>query len=452
MTTEPTPDSELLPIVANQIDAAPQQQISFAEFMELVLYHPKHGYYASKAAIFGPQGDFITSPHWGHDFGELLAVQFADLWNLLERPQPFQLVEMGAGQGLVAADVLSYLQRHHPDCFAALEYTIVEKSAALKADQQQRLAPWQAFLQWTSLDEIAPITGCIFSNELVDAFPVHLVEKRQGQLWEVFVANGDGGVEADEGDGEGRRGLRRERSAERDAGTRGRGDGPSPITHHPLPITHHPSPITHFTEVLAPVSTPQINEYFALVGIDLLSGQYPDGYRTEVNLAALDWVAAIAAKLHRGYVLTIDYGHLAHRYYSPARRSGTLKCYYQHRHHDNPYLYMGEQDITAHVDFTALEKQGQPLGLEKVGFTQQALFLMALGIGDRMAALSQARSQPQAGSQQTLQSLLQRRETLRQLIDPMGLGNFGVLLQSKAVENPQLPKGFQEPEMASSRI
>ncbi|MEO1446360.1 MAG: SAM-dependent methyltransferase, partial [Cyanobacteria bacterium J06635_11] len=216
MTTEPTPDSELLPIVANQIDAAPQHQIAFAEFMELALYHPQHGYYASKAAMIGPQGDFITSPHLGHDFGELLAVQFAELWELLDCPQPFQLIEMGAGQGLIAADVLSYLQQHHPDCFSVLEYTVVEKSAALKAEQQQRLTTWQGALRWASLDAIAPdsVTGCIFSNELVDAFPVHLVEKRQGQLWEVFVANGDGGVEADEGDGEGRRGLRRERSAE----------------------------------------------------------------------------------------------------------------------------------------------------------------------------------------------------------------------------------------------
>ncbi|MEM8807595.1 MAG: class I SAM-dependent methyltransferase [Cyanobacteria bacterium P01_G01_bin.38] len=427
MTTEPTPDSELLPIIANKIDVAPQQLISFAEFMELSLYHPQHGYYASKAAMIGPQGDFITSPHLGYDFGELLAVQFAELWEIIGHPQPFQLVEMGAGQGLVAADVLSYLQQHHPDCFAALEYILVEKSAALKAEQQQRLNPWQKFLRWASLDAIAPdsITGCIFSNELVDAFPVHLVEVRNGALWEVFVRKAKG---------------------ERRKGQGQRADHELPATHYPLSTTHYPPPATHylpFTEVLAPLSNPRIHEYFALVGIDLLSGQYPDGYRTEVNLAALDWMAAIAAKLHRGYLLTVDYGHLAHRYYSPARRSGTLKCYYQHRHHDNPYLYVGEQDITAHVDFTALEKQGASVGLEKVGFTQQALFLMALGLGDRMAALSQP------GSQQTLQSLLQRRETLRQLIDPTGVGNFGVLLQSKAIKNPQLPKGFQEPKMSS---
>ena len=384
------PESELLPIIAAQIQATPQQQISFAEFMGLALYHPKFGYYASKAAIIGPQGDFITSPHLGHDFGELLAVQFAELWALLDRPKPFHLVEMGAGQGLVAIDVLSYLQQHHPECFSALAYTIVEKSAALRAEQQQRLVAWQNSLRWAALDEIASdsITGCFFSNELVDAFPVHLVEVRDGKLWEVFITY--------------------------DSNT--------------------------FAEILAPLSPPQLSDYFGQVGIDLLSDQYPEGYRTEVNLAALDWMNAIAAKLHRGYLLTIDYGHLAHRYYSPARRSGTLKCYYQHRHHDNPYIYVGQQDITAHVDFTALEKQGEKNGLQTVGFTQQALFLMALGIGDRMAALSYA----DAGH--PLQSLLQRRENLRQLIDPMGLGNFGVLLQSKAIEGKPLPKGFQEPK------
>ena len=138
----------------------------------------------------------------------------------------------------------------------------------------------------------------------------------------------------------------------------------------------------------------------------------------------------VADKLHCGYLLTIDYGYLASRYYSPARSQGTLMCYYQHRHHDNPYINIGRQDITAHVDFTALERWGEQCGLSKVGFTQQGLFLMALGIGDRIATLSTT-------TEQSIQQLLQRRDALHQLIDPQGLGGFGVLVQSKGLTPAQ---------------
>jgi SAM-dependent MidA family methyltransferase len=188
-------------------------------------------------------------------------------------------------------------------------------------------------------------------------------------------------------------------------------------------VTSGDSP--QFNEQLGDLSTPELAIYFNLIGIDLLSGTYPDGYRTEVNLAALDWLQTVSDRLHRGYVLTIDYGYPAHRYYNPRRNQGTLQCYYQHSHHNNPYVYVGDQDITAHVDFTALERQGDRCGLQSVGSIQQGLFLMALGLGDRIAALSNPTSN------QSLQAVLSRRETLHALINPMGLGNFNVLIQSK---------------------
>jgi SAM-dependent MidA family methyltransferase len=407
------PSAALLAEIIDRIQTTSLQRISFAEFMDLALYHPDYGYYAANAAILGPQGDFVTSVHLGQDFGELLAEQLAEFWQFLQRPQPFHVVEMGAGQGRMAADVLSYLRREHADCFAAMTYTLVEASAALQAEQRRCLMPWQDHIQWQSLEAIAPdsITGCVFSNELVDAFPVHLVELRQGQLWEVFVCvDGARGQEA------------------RDKGMEA---------------------LPRFQEVLGEPSTPRLLEYFDLVGIDLLSGHYPDGYRTEVNLAALDWVAAIATRLHQGYLLTIDYGYPAHRYYSPARHQGTLQCYCRHRHHNDPYWAVGQQDITAHVDFTALERQGEQVGLQTVGFTQQAMFLMALGLGDRLAALSR---EPVTATH-SVQTLLQRRETLRGLIDPMGVGNFGVLVQSKGLPSPaqgKLPKGLDLPPMSAS--
>ncbi|MEL6352237.1 MAG: SAM-dependent methyltransferase, partial [Cyanobacteria bacterium J06627_28] len=179
-------------VIAQHIRQSDAQRITFSKFMELALYHPQFGYYATPGSIIGPQGDFITSPHMGHDFGEVIAEQFADMWVALGRPKRFDLVEMGAGQGLIAGDAIAHLQTHHPQCFQALNYIIIEKSAALQVEQQKRLSHWQAqgvSITWETLENISKNTlvGCAFSNELVDAFPVHLVEIHQEQLKEVWV-------------------------------------------------------------------------------------------------------------------------------------------------------------------------------------------------------------------------------------------------------------------------
>jgi SAM-dependent MidA family methyltransferase len=313
---------------------------------------------------------------------------------------------MGAGQGLIVQDVLRYLHRHHFECFEALEYLIVEKSPAMIAAQQQRLQKlvdsWGR-LSWKTWDEIPPhsLVGCCFSNELVDAFPVHQIAIQDGQLQEIYV-------------------------------TLSTEDAANPF---------------HFTEVVAEPSTPTLKEYFELIGLDVSAARYPNGYRSEVNLAALDWMDTVADRLQTGYLLTLDYGYPAHRYYSSTRSQGTLQCYYQHAHHSDPYVAIGRQDITAHVDFTALEKQGERCGLQTVGFTQQGLFLMALGLGDRIAALSH---QSEADPAQSLSDILRRRESLHALINPLGLGNFGVLIQSKGLNDTQRQqalKGLTVPPM-----
>ena len=395
MNDSPDRASDLSSLITQQISRSSERRISFAEYMEMALYHPHYGYYAAKNEKIGAHGDFFTSPHLAVDFGELLAQQFAQMWQILGQPQPFTLVEMGAGQGLLAADVLRGLQHQHPNCFAALEYVIVEKAAALIAEQKLRLQPWQSGvkIEWRSLDEIPAheIVGGIFSNELVDAFPVHLVTLADGELQEIYVtAQSDG-----------------------------------------------------FGEILGSLSTSKITDYFSLNGIDLSTPAYPEGYRTEVNLAALDWLSLISERIQRGYVLTIDYGYPAIRYYSPRRSQGTLQCYHQHSHHNNPYLNVGQQDITAHVDFTALERQGDRCGLKTLGFTQQGLFLMALGLGDRLTAISQI----DAKNAQDIQNAILRRDALHQLMNPMGLGNFGVLIQSKGLtesENGRTLLGLME--------
>lgn len=399
------PDRSSKPLcdrLSERITAHPQRRISFAEFMAIALYDPDHGYYATAGSAIGEAGDFYTSPHLGADFGELLAEQFVELWHLLDTPRPFTLVEMGAGQGILAADVLRYLYRQHHDCFEAVDYVLVEVSAAMRAEQQRRLKPLadSGQVRWCSWDKIPPdsITGCFFSNELVDAFPVHQVAIAQGQLQEIYV------------------------------------------TLAPAPA---PDATPRFAETLGELSTPALAEYFQLVGVDLPSERYPDGYRTEVNLAALDWVKTVADRLHRGYVITIDYGYPAQRYYSPTRTTGTLQCYYQHAHHSDPYLHIGRQDLTAHVDFTALERQGDRAGLTTLRFVPQGLFLMALGLGDRLAAVSY----PELGTDVNLTALLQRRDRLQSLIDPMRLGNFGVLVQGKGIDPAAQPKGLHTPTL-----
>jgi SAM-dependent MidA family methyltransferase len=381
--------------IQRQIQERADRRITFAEFMDWALYHPDYGYYNHRARQIGPTGDFFTAPHLGADFGELLAVQLVDMWERLGQPEPFTIVEMGAGQGLLAQDVLRYLQANHGDLFGQLEYIIIEKAAGLIAQQQQQLQGQFGdliSLTWRSLAAMAdqPIVGCYFSNELVDAFAVHLVEFVQGELQEVYVT-----VEDD-----------------------------------------------RFVETLGSISTPDLANYFELIGVSPTGGEYPERYRTEVNLAGLDWISTVATGLAKGYVMTIDYGYPAARYYNRVRSQGTLQCYYQHSHHSDPYIYVGEQDITAHVDFTSLERQGEQVGLEKLGVTQQAMFLMALGLGDRLAALGRSESR----DPQEVMRCLRQRDALHQLINPMGMGNFGVLVQGKGLNATEKDvKGLQAP-------
>jgi SAM-dependent MidA family methyltransferase len=373
MTTLATiPSATLLDLLLNEIQQQPDRRITFATYMEMVLYAPEVGYYARTPDRIGSRGDFFTSPHLGVDFGEMLAIQLAEMWELLGRPHPFTVVEMGAGQGLLAKDILNYWQQQYPELLA--DYVIVETSAAMRRCQQQVLVNQPVrWLEWTDLSPES-ITGCLFSNELIDALPVHQVVVKDGGLQEIYVA-----VDND----------------------------------------------NQFQEVLGTPSTPQLLEYFEQAEIPILS--YADGYRTEVNLAAIDWLQTVGSKLNKGYLLSIDYGYTSQRYYNPQRSQGTLQCYYQHRYHSNPYLHIGQQDLTAHVDFTSLIRQGNLLGLQELGFTKQGMFLMALGLADRIA---------EPGT-------LERRQALHQLIDPIGLGGFGVLLQGKNVGTASL-QGFRE--------
>ncbi|WP_088241756.1 class I SAM-dependent methyltransferase [Calothrix rhizosoleniae] len=397
MDSHPT----LCEAIARHITTSPQQKITFAEYMDLVLYHPQYGYYSTQAAKLGKEGDFFTSVHLGADFGELLAEQFVQMWELLGKPEPFHLVEMGAGQGYLALDILKYIQQQYPDFFQCLDYIIVERSLTLRQIQQEKLLEFP--VNWQTLEIISSnsIIGCFFSNELVDAMPVHQFTIHGGELQEIYVTT-------------------RELAGDKER---------SKFSQY------------LFAEVTGEPSTPQLHSYFESLGIDIY--HYPDEYQSEVNLAALQWLSIVADRLQRGYVLTIDYGYSDNRYYNPRRSQGTLQCYWHHQRHNNPYINIGQQDITAHVDFTALEKWGDRCGLKSVGFTQQGLFLMALGLGQRIASLSY--------TEQPISQVLHRRDSLHQLLDPLGLGGFGVLLQTKGLQETDVSqplKGFIIPESA----
>jgi SAM-dependent MidA family methyltransferase len=369
---------ELIEVIVDRIESSSQQRITFADYMELVLYHSQHGYYASSAERISTGGDFLTSAHLADDFGEMLAIQLHQMWEILGSPQIFSIVEMGAGQGLLAAQILDYSRQVNPAFFSSIDYLIIEAAPAMIIAQQQRLKDLP--VRWCDWGEIIDrsIVGCFLSNELIDAFPVHQVIMIDDSLQEVYLCAGD---------------------------------------------EHN-----QFLETIGELSTDRLADYWKLNNINLFDGRYPDRYRTEVNLAALKWIEQVTKKLHRGYILSIDYGYTADRYYNPMRSQGTLQCYYQHAYHNNPYINIGNQDLTAHVDFTAIQNQGELLGLNTVGFIPQGMFLMALGLGERIAAIST--------SSGDIQSLLRRRQNLHQLIDPMSLGKFGILIQSQGVTSP----------------
>lgn len=295
--------------------------IPFRRFMERALYDPAHGYYASGRAAIGRGGDFLTSVSVGPLFGRLLATQFEEMWEQLDRPARFEVVEQGANNGDFAFDVLS-AARSAPDFFEALRYAIIEPFAVNRERQQTRLGDFAEKTAWhETLPALPRFTGVHFSNELVDAFPVHRVVHRGGQWREQQVATDATGALT-------------------------WADGP-------LADPRLAAVVPHLPEV--------------------------EGYQTEINLEAPAWMEAVAGKLERGYVLVADYGYSRADYYLPERNDGTLAAYHGHRFSDDFLARPGEQDLTAHVDFTTLAQTGQSAGLTLAGFTDQHHFLAALG-------------------------------------------------------------------------
>ncbi|MGD0221204.1 MAG: SAM-dependent methyltransferase [Terriglobia bacterium] len=351
--------------------------MTFERYMGLCLYHPEFGYYTQGRERTGIAGDYFTSSDLHPVFARLVARQAAEMWNAAGRPKPFTWVEMGAGRGLFASDFLTWVEGALPEFAAVLDYAAIEPGLPQRQRIEARLAAvgqGGRFRLLANLEELAPVTGCFFSNELVDAFPVSVVTRTGGHLKEIYVA------------------------AEGDC----LGEKPGPISD---------SIVAAYVARYAP--------------------ELEESHRMEVNRQAQAWIRAVAFKLTRGYVLTIDYGDMANRLFTPDRPRGTLLAYHRHTAAEDFFTAPGESDLTAHVNFSALIDAGKAAGLEFAGFTTQEKFLLALGEATQFADVYDPG--------QTEIEMLNARLKLKRLISPEGMGNiFKVLVQRRGVPQTAL--------------
>ena len=317
--------------------------ITFAEFMEMALYHSHGGYY-TRDRQYEAHRDYYTSPSAHPAFSALIAVQLEAMWKALGEPRPFHVVEMGAGGGLMARDITDYARQYLAAFAGAMRYFTVDKAS----DEVPRGA-----------------VGCVLSNELIDAFPVHRFAIKDGGLVELFVD-----VDAD-----------------------GR-----------------------FHSVSGEPSTSALAQRLDKLGLEL-----PNGTRGEINLRIGEWARRVSEIIERGFVVTIDYGHESKELYSPERSRGTLQTYYKHTSGSSPYQWIGRQDITAHVDFTTVIEEGRSVGLKPLSLMTQAEYLSRLGLNSWLSRLPERDLSPR--------DVRANAMALRDLVDPDGLGGFKVLIQ-----------------------
>ncbi|MDQ2784250.1 MAG: SAM-dependent methyltransferase [Chloroflexota bacterium] len=357
-------------------------RIPFAHYMALALTHPVYGYYASGRGAPGRDGaDFLTAPETTPYFGRCLAVQIAECWRLLGTPPAFTVWEHGAGAGTLAQTLLDTLREIAPGAYAATTYWLDDVSAPALMRSRLTVAAHADQVAWGAPE--TGIVGVVLANEFVDALPVHRIRLEDGRLREGFVVWDE------------------ERTA--------------------------------FAEAWDTPSTPALTQTLANEGITLQEGQI-----AEVCLAVPSWIAGIARRLITGYVVVIDYGDVAPALYRPGRfPEGSLMCYFRHMANRAPFLHIGEQDMTAHVDFTLLEHAASRAGLTTLGLTTQAAFLASLGLGEMLYAATQRATD-------AVRYITERNAVVR-LIEPSAMGRNRVLLLGKAAPMEPRPRGLTEP-------
>jgi SAM-dependent MidA family methyltransferase len=360
-------DAELLDRIRDEIRAT--GPMPFARFMELALYAPEGGYYRAASARPGREGDFITAPELHPIFGQTLSSGIEEIWRRLGEPAPFVLHEHGAGTGTLGLAILNELHRAGSPLLDAIRYAPIEVESDRIAALESRFAHsgWDGVL---ATPDHTGGDGIVLANEVLDALPVHRVRRRGESLREVAVDLG---------------------------------------------------PEDALVEAEVDPSTPALAARLASEAIELVDGQ-----TAEICLALDDWMAAAAGSIARGVLLLIDYGAPATALYDPVRRrDGTLRAYVRHQVHDDPYRHVGRQDLTAHVDVTAVERAAHAAGLTTIGITTQAEALMGLGVEARLQAI-------QTDPATTFEAYTLVRSALMRLLDPAAMGRFQVMAFGRA--------------------
>lgn len=351
--------------------------LPFAAFMALALYHPKFGYYTSAAARMGWRGHYLTSPELDPAFGALWCRGFELVWQACGSPGEFTVIEVGPGEGTFAETVLSSAQGPFA---AALSYVLVERSPVAEERQRSRLSGFER-VSWTrSIAELTSVaTGCVFSNEVLDNLPVHLLERHDGELLEVCVGAGAEGLEM----------------------------------------------------TLRAPTNPELLAFVQRTGVR----DIPEGHRIEAGLAAESFVARTAGALTRGALIFVDYGAVAGELF--ARPEGTLVCYSETGVDDLPLERPGEKDITSHANWTTVENACRAAGLEALPRISQRDALSRLGLHDLHEELKRAHDDAisEGRGADALRSL-SRRQALGALADPSGLGRLEVLVAMKGTAAP----------------
>jgi SAM-dependent MidA family methyltransferase len=363
---------ELTQIIRDQINS--NGPITFAKFMQLALYHQEFGYYSSARARIGKEGDYYTSPCVHPAFGEIIGRFIHEAYKTLD-VQEFTVIEMGAGKGYLALDVLDSIKRDQPQFYSNLNYLIVEISPSLIEEEKTILKGHLHKISFlSSISEIGDgeIAGVFISNELLDSFPFHRLKYVKNDFHEIYV-----GIRNDE-----------------------------------------------FTEILDTLSTSELKTYIDRYGLEFMEGQ-----EIEINLNAKQWLLNVSRILSKGFVVTIDYGFKATELFDPTRTKGTYMCFYKHEANENPYAHIGEQDITAHVDFSNLALAGNDLELETVKYTTQGQFLIDWGMLDILESYNLRNKADELSYQKDILAI----KTLF-LPDLMG-GKFKALIQAKNLKN-----------------
>ncbi|MED4784574.1 class I SAM-dependent methyltransferase [Brevibacillus choshinensis] len=362
----------LYTVIREEIDNRSEKAIPFSRYMELALYHPDYGYYMSDKPKVGKAGDFFTSASVHPVFGETLADVVEGMWQAGEIEAPV-LVEIGGGTGTLCKNMLNRLQEAAPELYQSMTVMLIESSPYHRKLQQDAIHSHDVKKVWyASLEEAArheQIEGVILSNEWLDAFPVHLVERTASGWQEVWVTTGEAGFREEKG-----------------------------------------------------AVTPELSDY-----LSMRNWKVPSGMRLEVNMGLKRAATDVSHLLKRGYVLTIDYGDLEEELYHPSRKNGTLMCYYRHQAHDDPFAHPGEEDMTAHVNFSAWSEFGEQVGLSEVAYMRQDKFLMRSGLLQKAVA--------HMDRDPFTSVAMKRNRAIQQLMDPAGLGGrFRVMIQAKGID------------------